>query len=187
MFGFRSQFQGPLLAAAAVALVAVMAAVSVAVRRRPEGRRSLGAACRVLAVGAGAVVVLATAAPDTWPPMLASDGDLVIEPGEGGLGEWQVLLEQPNSLAAVLLVANVLLYLPLGFFARLGWHRSLPVLAGAAALSAAVETLQWQALGRVASTDDFLLNVGGAAVGLLLALVVGAAAPPPNQPAPVER
>lgn len=182
LFGIWSQFQGPILAAALVAGVTVMAVALMAARRRAVRRRGPGAACRVLAVGAAVLVVVCTASPATWPPVLATDGDLVLGLGQGGLGEWRVLFEQPSSLAAVLLVANVLIYVPLGFFGRLGWRRSLPVLAGAAALSSAIEVVQWGGLGRVASTDDFLLNVGGAALGVLLAAVTAARAAPRRQP-----
>lgn len=170
LLGFLSQFAAPFLTCLVLAVGVASTAIAVAARRGDDGRRRLRLAARVLAVGAALVVVIATNAPDSWPPSFSGDGDLVLSLGRGGLREWRVLLEEPDSLAAVLLVANVLLYVPLGFFARIGWQRTLPVLLCAALLSALVEALQWQALGRVGSTDDFLLNFAGALVGLILAL-----------------
>lgn len=174
MGGFRSQFHGPLIAACIVAAGAVLAALLLFARRRSERRPGMRQSFRVLAVGAAAVVVLATATPDAWPPLVRPDGDLVLQPGRGGLSEWRVLLQQPDSLAAVLLVANIALYVPLGFAARLGWQRTRPVLAAILTLSISVEVLQWRVLGRVGSTDDVLLNVAGGALGVLLACVVAA-------------
>lgn len=175
MLGFRSQFEGPFLASVGLALFVLAAAVALGVRGRADGAANRRQVARLLAFGAGLVIVVATAVPDRWPPVINSGGDLALSIGRGGLSDWRVLLDQPDSLAAVLLVANVLLYVPLGLLALFGWQRPLLVLPTAAALSIVIEVAQWQALGRVGSTDDFLLNMTGAVVGLVLALTVRSA------------
>lgn len=126
----------------------------------------------MLAVGSAIVVVIATALPRHWPPRFAP-GDLELELGRGGLAAWRVLYENPNSLSAVLLLANVLLYIPLGVFAVVGWPRhGFVVWMGCVALSLGVELAQLVLLDGVASTDDVILNVGGATLGTLAGAVI---------------
>jgi hypothetical protein len=125
----------------------------------------------VLAFGSLVVVVIATALPRHWPPHLGR-GDLVLELGRGGLSDWRVLYEDPNSLSAVLLLANVLLYIPLGFFGVVGWPRWTPAIwLGCLAVSLLVELAQRVFLDGVASLDDVLLNIGGATIGVVLGAV----------------
>jgi hypothetical protein len=168
MLGFRSQFHGPFVVAVAVMCLAILAALVLLARERSHGRPGHRPAARALAAGAAGVVLVATAAPHSWPPQLHPDGDLVLQLGGGGLA----VLAEPGSLAAVLLVANVLLYVPLGFTARLAWPRTLPVLAGIVGLSVLIEVVQWQWLGRVACTDDVVLNAAGGVMGIMLAASV---------------
>ena len=75
------------------------------------------------------------------------------------------------TLGRVELLADVALFLPPAFLATLRSRRPVPVLAVAAAASAAVEALQAvvPALGRACDTNDWAMDVGGAAVGVLLA------------------
>jgi VanZ family protein len=106
--------------------------------------------------------------PRDWPPHFGP-GDLVLELGRGGLSDWRVLYENPNSLSAVLLVANVLLYIPLATFGVLGWpRRTLSVFAGCLLLSLLVELAQRAFLDGISSLDDVLLNAGGALIGAIL-------------------
>lgn len=172
MLGLRSNFAEALAVAAVVAAVFVTAGVVMALRRRSERRPWVTSAARILTVGAALTAVVATAYPrEGW--LLSSDGDLVLTPGRGGLADLDQILAEPGSLAAALFFANVLLYVPIGFFGAVGWHRRrMLVFLAALGLSLAVETLQLSVLGRVAATDDVLLNVGGAVLGLGLATFV---------------
>lgn len=172
MLGLRSNFADALAVAAVVAVIFLGFAILTAVRRRRERRPWVTSTARISTMGAALTALVATAYPrEGW--LVASEGDLVLMPGRGGLGDLDQIIADPGSLAAILLFANVLLYVPIGFFGAIGWHRARPaVLLGALALSVAVEALQYSVLGRVASTDDVLLNLSGATVGLGLGLLV---------------
>jgi hypothetical protein len=166
MRGLWSQFAFSLRISLLVAMATAVTAGVVAIRRRRARRPVLAPTSRVLAVGCAMVVVTAMSLPHTWPPQWEGIGDLVLAPGRGGLSDWRVLIEEPNSLAAVLLVANVLLYIPLSLFSTLAWPGiGGPVLLGCLALSLLVELVQLVLLGRVASVDDVLLNMAGAVIG----------------------
>jgi len=95
-------------------------------------------------------------------------------------GEWMAPLPgtpfwafAPWSMRATRfdVVANVLAYLPLGFFVALLPPRATPARRAAvaaltgAALSAAMETLQWFLPARSASTTDLVANAAGALAG----------------------
>jgi len=95
-------------------------------------------------------------------------------------GEWMAPLPgtpfwafAPWSMRATRfdIVANVLAYLPLGFFVALLPPRATPALRAAiaalagAALSAAMETGQWYLPARDANTTDLVANAAGALVG----------------------
>ncbi len=95
-------------------------------------------------------------------------------------GEWMAPLPgtpfwafTPWSMRATRfdIVANVLAYLPLGFFVALLPPRATPALRAAiaalagAALSAAMETLQWFLPARSASVTDLVANAAGALAG----------------------
>jgi hypothetical protein len=126
---------------------------------------------RVLAVGSAMVIGAAMGLPLSWPPRWEGLGDLVLQPGRGGLSDWRVLFDARESLAALLLVANVLLYIPLSLFATFAWPTARSrILLGCLALSLLVELVQLILLARVASVDDVLLNMAGAVIGYLVAL-----------------
>jgi glycopeptide antibiotics resistance protein len=81
---------------------------------------------------------------------------------------------QDHPLALFDIVANVLLFVPFGYFLvralprrSRAWPRTLAL---AAALSASVECFQVYSHHRMPSTTDILTNVLGAGLGLLLAL-----------------
>ncbi len=97
----------------------------------------------------------------------------------GDTGFWELLRSlsfQRSSRSDI--VANLLLYVPLGLCLMLGWPAgwrrltSFGWAVGASlALSLTIELLQVHAPARVSSLDDVLLNCAGAAAGALLALL----------------
>ena len=151
-----------------VALATLVVAITVGIRLARRTRIWLPHVAQILMAGSVVVTVVATALPRE--PRLVGDGDLVLVPGRGGLGNLDQILADPTSLAGLLVLANIVLYLPIAFFAVLGYHayRRL-VLAGCLALSVMVEATQYLALGRVATIDDVILNMLGAALGFVLA------------------
>jgi hypothetical protein len=165
--GLWDTFGTPLRLATLAALLTLVA-IAVAASR---GRRPMIAAGRAGLAGSILVVVLATALPRERP--FVGPGERVLALGEGSLDGWRVILDAPGSLAAVVLIASVLLYIPVGFFGGLvhpdhpGW-----VMTGALALSVLVEAWQLWVIGGLASTDDVLLNLVGAAIGFGLALLL---------------
>jgi glycopeptide antibiotics resistance protein len=73
------------------------------------------------------------------------------------------------------LLANVLLYLPLGAFGARAvsgtpWRRAAKILSPALVLSATCELSQVWSHGRFPSTTDLAMNMVGASAGVLLAL-----------------
>ena len=171
MRGLLSQFGFNLALAAAVVVLSGAAASIVAVRRGREDQPRWPAVARVLTAGAVPLIVVTTALPDGWPIRWGPGGDLVLEPGTGGLRTWATdLSEFPQTLASILLVANVALYMPLAFFAVIGWggRYRARILLGCLALSLTVELVQYVGLEGVAATDDVLLNMLGAVSGYLL-------------------
>lgn len=77
----------------------------------------------------------------------------------------EVLRGDPRA-AVVQVVGNLLVLAAYGFFAAWCWpNRFWPVIGVAVAISVSIETLQYVLdLGRVASSDDVLLNTAGAAL-----------------------
>jgi hypothetical protein len=172
-----SQFGTSLVLTLVTVLITVIASVVVARRASSEGLPALQAAVRVLAIGAGLAIIVATALPQQWPPRISSGGDLVLELGRGGLREWRSILEAPTSWTAVLMLANVAVYVPLGFLGVLGWpNHKLRVLVAGLAISLLVEISQFTISDRVAATDDMLLNATGLLLGWLLGVVAFALA-----------
>jgi glycopeptide antibiotics resistance protein len=84
--------------------------------------------------------------------------------------QWIPFVTPPVKLSDI--VANVLLYIPLGFLSPASGSaaaRSLTVIGVAAALSTAIEFSQVFSHTRFPSTADILCNVAGALAGMLLA------------------
>ncbi len=79
-------------------------------------------------------------------------------------------MSTPTTLEARLLVANLLLFVPVGLLAVLGWRRPSLGLAAGVLLSIVIELAQFLVFSRVAVTDD--VNGGGAALGALLGSLV---------------
>jgi hypothetical protein len=169
--GLRSNFL------AAIVVVSVLVAIGVVVtlvmtRRSPARVRSVARGLTVVSVVA---VVAATVAPRSWPPERDGWGDLVLRPGGDSLGRLDVLLHDPASLAAWLIVLNVALFVPLACFGFLGWGSQGTVLLVAIAVSVGIEILQLAAFARIASTDDVILNLVGAVVGIGLGRLIAPA------------
>jgi len=74
--------------------------------------------------------------------------------------------------AAVQIVGNLLVFVPLGFGLPIRWRIGpFAVLVVGACASTVIETLQWVfQLGRFSSVDDVMLNAIGALIGALLAI-----------------
>ena len=76
------------------------------------------------------------------------------------------------------MVQNIVLFLPLGFFAVISWPRGLRAVGLAtllgAALSASVELLQTMTLSRTSSVTDLIMNSAGALAGATFALIYSA-------------
>jgi hypothetical protein len=120
-------------------------------------------------------IVAATALPQVWPPRISAGGDLVLELGRGGLREWRAILDSPTSWTSVLLLANVLVYVPFGFLGVMAWpHRKGLVFAAGVGISLLVEFSHFTISERVASTDDVLLNVLGLSLGWVLGVCASA-------------
>lgn len=170
MIGLRSNF-GPSLALTAVTVVVALIAAAIVARRcHHAGLPWLDAAARVLAWGSVAAVIVATALPRRIG--IETGGDLVLELGRAGLGDWRRFFDDPLSLQSIQLVANMLLYAAAGFTMVVGWYRlRYRVVPICLALSVMIETAQFLVLGRVAALDDVLLNVAGAALGYFAAEV----------------
>jgi hypothetical protein len=150
-------------------VVSFTAACLVAIRQRRRGRPALGPAARVLTVGSVAMIVTATTSNG-----FGSGGGFEWTIGDSGLGSWRTDLGAfPETIQSVLLVGNVALYVPLGFFALFGWRRENPlvVLATCLAVSAIIEALQTSVLRGVGSADDFILNAIGMVTGWILGSV----------------
>ncbi|MFY9587388.1 MAG: VanZ family protein [Actinomycetota bacterium] len=154
-----------------IALIFSVIAAIVVLRSR-DARHATRSVSRVLAVGSVFVIFVATGLPRDWP-LHWGGGDLKLALGEGGLGEWRHVINEPNSLAALLIVLNVVLYIPLAFLATLGWRRHVfAVLVACLLVSLGVEFAQLVALNGVAATDDVLLNFSGAVAGAILGVIV---------------
>jgi VanZ family protein len=108
--------------------------------------------------------------------------DFHVPPGSGSpiatlLNSWKA---PPSSYGD--LMANLLLYVPLGFFGALAVHgrsaiRAPIVIAAGLLLSVGVELSQFYDVGRVTNFSDVYLNTGGTALGAFAALIYEHAQP----------
>lgn len=171
MGGLRSNFGGALIACMVVVLTTGVVAAWIWHRSTEEGDAAHRRLRQVLLVGAVLLVVAATALPAAWPPPRDGWGDVELGIGRGGLWAWRLNAHPLETLPAVQLWANVVVYIPVGAAALLVVGKATRALAVGVGLSLMVEAWQWAALSRVASTDDVLLNLTGAAVGVTAAAV----------------
>lgn len=95
--------------------------------------------------------------------LVPTSRDLVV----GCAAEWSF-----PKLGAVELMANLVLFVPPALLLGVALRRPLLVLVAASATSALIEVLQAfaTALGRSCSTNDWLYNTLGAALGAAIAL-----------------
>ena len=107
-------------------------------------------------------------------PFVFHDAGLLKADVSHFLAGWR---QPPESRGDIL--ANLLLYIPLGLTAALAFGQSrtlgavLAVLAGCA-LSLSIELAQFYDAGRVSAFSDFALNAAGVVVGVVVALMTGA-------------
>ncbi len=156
--------------------VLVLLALIAALRRAGWRRTATGLA------GGALLVALAVTLWLTLRP-LALDGPvqrtLYLDPIEGAWG-WRSIAWRP-------VVANIVLFLPVGALAAAVWWRRplLAVWLGCVALSVTIEAVQYLVpTGRVANAADVLANATGALLGVLVATGLGtrrrAAVPAPT-------
>ena len=153
---------------AVVGLLVVALGVIGWVRRRG----SQGAATTVSAVGFVVVVtgVLSLTLFGTQPPS-AAEPRVFLNPLEGARG-WMTIAWNP-------VIDNVALFIPVGAMAAaLWWRRSIvTVWLVCIVLSVGIEVFQYLVpTGRVANAADVVANGVGAAIGILLAVALGARA-----------
>jgi len=111
-------------------------------------------------------------------PFVFHDAGLLTADVSHFLASWR---QPPESRGDIL--ANLLLYIPLGLTATLAFGRSrtlgavlgvvLAILAGCA-LSLSIELAQFYDIGRVSAFSDFALNAVGVVAGVAIALTAGA-------------
>ena len=74
---------------------------------------------------------------------------------------------------AVESIANILMFVPVAFFAAIRWRRPVFAVLGASAFSAVIEVVQALVLGigRACDTSDWITNTLGAVIGGIVATV----------------
>jgi glycopeptide antibiotics resistance protein len=164
-----------------VVLVAVTAALVAARRRTAQGVPASQAAFDAVvlagligAVGAALVFTLVPSSINHFGP-----------PANNLVPFASIRRVAANSVdvlvALRILLGNVLLFVPVGFFVALHRRAGHPLrdaVLGSLALSLLIEVTQALVpLGRVANVDDVILNVLGGTLGALAAMLVGSAAP----------
>lgn len=180
MRGFVSYYALSVKLAFYIALIVSIIAAIIVLRSR-DARQATKHVSRVLAVGSVLVIFVATGLPRDWPLKWGA-GELRLALGQGGLQDWRDVIREPNTLDSLLIVLNVALYVPLAFFATLGWRRHpWRVLAFCLLVSLGVEAAQLLVLDGFAATDDVLLNFAGAIAGTVLGVI---AARRPARPRP---
>jgi hypothetical protein len=169
----------------ALVLLAVLVLLALVAALRRVGWR------RAATTLAGSALLVAIAA-TLWLTLrpLALDGvaprTLYLDPIEGAWG-WRSIAWRP-------VVANVVLFLPVGALAAAVWWRRplVAVWLGCVALSVTIEAVQYLVpTGRVANAADVLANATGALLGVLVAAGLGTrpragarAAPAVTRPTP---
>ena len=149
----------------AAALIAVVVA---AIRRRGGSGTGRSVLLGCVLFSAGTIVVF-TLLRDGWPMTLR----LHEWNNWSDLG-WRRLTYRPSGTD---IVANGLLFVPLGFFLTLLTHRPAVAFVGSAAGSVAVELLQAVTLLGVPDVSDVIANSTGALAGALVATLVLAGTP----------
>lgn len=146
-----------------VVLVVALVALSTA-RRRGAGATATTIALIGLAVVVGGVLSLTLFG---GLPRGITPPQLYLDPVEGARG-WASIAWEP-------ILDNLLLFVPVGALSAVVWWRRAAVLVwlGCVAFSAGIELFQYLVpTGRVANTADVLANAAGAALGILLAVIL---------------
>jgi hypothetical protein len=170
--GLWSQFGPNVLLTVAIVVGSVSAATVLALRQRRHGEPVLRPVARLLAWCSVAVIIAATLG---FRGMDGGDGNWVLGLGDGGL-RWGIedLGIFPHTVQSILLVGNIILYVPLGLFGAFGTPdgRRGRVFLACAGVSLAIELLQANVLGGQGATDDVVLNLLGLTIGWVLGLAV---------------
>lgn len=153
----------PLAVLAVVALATWPAARTLA-RRTGCGRPV--AALFVLAVGVVAALTLVPNQPVPGVPV-AVPPHFLTQVGDPGL-VWSLLTAAPADAEQV---ANIALYVPVGLLGALAWRRFWAGTLAGLALTVAIETCQYNIIGRAGSITDIRNNTAGAVLGALAAAV----------------
>lgn len=146
----------------AVITLAISVAMTAILRRRGSGYGSIAERLRMVWLVAAITTVAV----------------MTLQPGPDGFGA--PLPSLPNPFAAVVLpdaIANVVLYLPLGFTATLLWtskpRRVFMATGLALCVSLAIELAQWMVpISRSAQIHDVIFNTLGGFVGAVAAVLV---------------
>ncbi len=150
--------------------IAWIAATTVVISAAVGAISHRGGADRAVIVGRLEVVWLVAA--------LAGVVILTLQPGLDGLGSTLLPVLNPVSNTRLAdAVANVALFVPVGFFATMAWSRSeRPVVRAtglAFVVSLSVEFAQWVLpIGRSAQTNDLIFNTLGGFIGAMAGIVV---------------
>ncbi|MCD9154530.1 VanZ family protein [Aeromicrobium duanguangcaii] len=102
-----------------------------------------------------------------WPRHVDSGLGLVDQPVVHSLAD-ALSVPPGHVVAAGEVMANVVLFVPIGLFLALGWRRASIGVAAAVALavSVGIEVVQWLApIDRTASAVDVVVNVAGGCLG----------------------
>jgi hypothetical protein len=156
----RSGFGLQLSVACLVVVIAL--AVAVAVRDRPSWQ-GLNPPAAALAAGSAAAILACTLTPRAHP---LRPGDQVQPIPFHSVHDY-LILHSPSQLL-VYIGGNVVLFVPLGFFAYLAARRSFGrIVVLSAGLSFGVEFVQLFMASRSTDVDDFLTNSLGGFLGVL--------------------
>jgi len=116
------QFGASAAASAAVVMLFTIAGALTGIRSRLRGLPVVTRVARLATVGSVVLVLAATALPYSWPIRWERLGDLVLRLGGAGLGGWKEVREAPVSLASLLLLLNIFVYIPVALFWVVGWE-----------------------------------------------------------------
>jgi glycopeptide antibiotics resistance protein len=152
----------------ALAALVLTFAVAWPIGRRIADHYRCPRAIAVLFVLAVGLVVALTMTPNEPAPR-------VIEPAapphfltqlHDGHFPWSALIAPPDDSEQV---ANIVLYIPVGFLGRLVWRSAVRAAGFGMALTVFIETCQYGIVGRVGSITDIRNNTAGAILGAALA------------------
>lgn len=151
---------------ALVVLVVLGATLATVASLRRGGATRTAAVVARVALGVTVVGVLSLTL-FGWLSPTEAEPILILDPVEGWWG-WDSIAWRP-------VVDNVALFVPVGALTAAVWWRRSPALVwfGCLLLSVAIETFQFVVpTGRIATTGDLITNGLGAALGVILAVML---------------